>query len=293
MVAAVLAGIGDGCLLFLVASGLTLIFGVMRILNFSHGGYFMLGGYFCYTVINHVLSGSLGLPLFLGAVIVGGLVVGFIGVATERLIFRRIYQMPEIASLLGTFGLLLVMEGVAQVEWGVSPLSVPYPTLLSGSTIIAGVRVASYSLFLIGVGLAVAVLLWALLWRTSFGERARAVAEDRYMCELVGMNSARISTAIFVIGTVLAGIGGGLATPLIAVAPDIATAFIIQAFAIVIVGGLGSVAGSLIAAIGFGVADSLAITYYPTLSGVTFYLLMFVVLLLRPQGLVSRAHAAV
>lgn len=293
MATAVLSGIGDGCLLFLVASGLTLIFGVMRILNFSHGGYFMLGGYFTYAIVTRALSGSLGLPLFIGAVIVGGLVVGFIGVATERLIFRRIYQMPEIASLLGTFGLLLVMEGVAQVVWGVSPLSVPFPTLLSKSTAIAGVRVSTYSLFLIGVGVAVAVLLWALLWRTSFGERARAVAEDRYMCELVGMNSGRISTAVFVIGTVLAGIGGGLATPLIAVTPDIATAFIIQAFAIVIVGGLGSVAGSLIAAIGFGVADSLAITYYPTLSGVTFYLLMFVVLLLRPQGLVTRAHAAV
>lgn len=291
MATAILAGIGDGSLLFLVASGLTLIFGVMRILNFSHGGYFMLGGYFTYAIINHSASASLGLLLFIGAIVAGSLLVGVIGVVTERLIFRRIYKLPDIASLLGTFGLLLVMEGAAQVIWGVSPLSVPFPTPLAGSTFVAGIRASSYSMILIVVGIIVALALWVLLRKTTFGEHARAVAEDRYVCELVGMNTSRVSTIVFVIGTVLAGIGGGLATPLIAVTPDLATTFIIQAFAIVIVGGLGSVAGSLIAAIVFGIADSLAITYYPTLAGVTFYLLMFIVLLVRPQGLVPSAHA--
>jgi branched-subunit amino acid ABC-type transport system permease component len=156
---------------------------------------------------------------------------------------------------------------------------------------VLGVRVATYSIVLIGVGILVGVGLWYVLRRTAFGERARAVAEDRYMCELVGMNTAAVSTAVFAIGTVLAGLGGALATPLVALTPDVATAFIIDAFAIVIVGGLGSISGSLIAALVFGVVDSLAITYVPSLSGVSFFILMFIVLLVRPQGLVKNARA--
>jgi len=286
----VFAGIGDGFLLFLIASGLTLIFGVMRILNFSHGGYFMLGGYFVYQAVASGSPISLPLPLFVLAVVGGALAVGVVGIATERLIFRKIYRLSDIASLLGTFGLLLVIEGVAEIIWGVNPMSVPFPTALGRSIVVGGVRVGTYSIVLIAVGIVVAVGLWALLWRTAFGERARAVAEDRYVCELAGVNTALVSTSVFALGTVLAGLGGALATPLIALTPDVATAFIIEAFAIVIVGGLGSISGAMIAAIGFGVADSLAITYYPPLSGVIFFILMFVVLLVRPQGLVSNAR---
>ncbi|MEO7127237.1 MAG: branched-chain amino acid ABC transporter permease [Nakamurella sp.] len=290
MLGSIFAGVGDGFLLFLIASGLTLIFGVMRILNFSHGGYFMLGGYFVYQAVASGSPASLPLPLFVVAVLGGALLVGAVGIATERLIFRKIYQLSDIASLLGTFGLLLVIEGVAEVIWGVNPMSVPFPTLLGKSIVIGGVRVGTYSIVLVGVGIVVAVGLWVLLRKTPFGERARAVAEDRYVCELAGVNTALVSTAVFALGTVLAGLGGALATPLIALTPDVATAFIIEAFAIVIVGGLGSISGALIAAIGFGVADSLAITYYPPLSGVIFFILMFVVLLVRPQGLVNNAR---
>lgn len=290
MLGSIIAGVGDGFLLFLIASGLTLIFGVMRILNFSHGGYFMLGAYFVYQAVASGSPVSLPLPLFILAVVVGSLLVGAVGIVTERLIFRRIYRLSDIASLLGTFGLLLVIEGVGEVIWGVNPLSVPFPTLLGSSFVVAGVRVATYSVVLVGVGLVVAVALWLLLWKTTFGERARAVAEDRYMCELTGMNTALVSTAVFALGTILAGLGGALATPLIALTPDVATAFIIEAFAIVIVGGLGAISGALIAALGFGIADSLAITYYPPLSGVIFFILMFLVLLARPQGLVRNAR---
>ena len=301
MLGSVFAGIGDGFLLFLIASGLTLIFGVMRILNFSHGGYFMLGGYFVYQAVASGSPISLPLPLFVLAVVGGALAVGVVGIATERLIFRKIYRLSGIAVLLGPFGLrggngllggrlLLVIEGVAEIIWGVNPMSVPFPTALGRSIVVGGVRVGTYSIVLIAVGIVVAVGLWALLWRTAFGERARAVAEDRYVCELAGVNTALVSTSVFALGTVLAGLGGALATPLIALTPDVATAFIIEAFAIVIVGGLGSISGAMIAAIGFGVADSLAITYYPPLSGVIFFILMFVVLLVRPQGLVSNAR---
>ncbi len=290
MLASIIAGVGDGFLLFLIASGLTLIFGVMRILNFSHGAYFMLGAYFTYQAV--ASSGLVTLPLALFAVIVAGgsVLVGVVGMVTERLLFRRIYRLEPIASLLGTFGLLLVIEGAAEAIWGVSPMSVPFPTLVGKSVVVGGVRVATYSMVLVGIGILVAIGLWLLLWRTSFGERARAVAEDRYMCELTGMNTAVVSTAVFGIGTVLAGLGGALATPLLALTPEVATAFIIEAFAIVIVGGLGSISGALIAAIGFGIADSLAITYYPPLSGVIFFILMFVILLIRPQGLVRNAR---
>ncbi len=290
MLGSIVAGIGDGFLLFLVASGLTLIFGVMRILNFSHGGYFMLGAYFAYQLVASDSPGSLPLPIFVVGVIGGAVLVGVVGIVTERLIFRRIYQLSEIASLLGTFGLLLVLAGVATVIWGVNPLSVPFPTGLDSSIVVADVRISTYSIALVAIGIAVAVGLWALLWRTRFGEHARAVAEDRYVCELSGMNTSLVSTAVFAIGTILAGLGGALATPLVALTPEMATAFIIEAFAVVIVGGLGSISGSLIAALGFGIANSLAITYYPPLSGVIFFILMFLVLLVRPQGLVSNAR---
>lgn len=291
MVGSVLAGIADGFLLFLIASGLTLIFGVMRILNFSHGGYFMLGAYFTFQVVQSAGFSPLPLGYFILAVFIGSVGVGVVGIATERLLFRRIYELSDIASLLGTFGLLLLIEGIAEVIWGVNPMSVPFPTFVDKSVKVLGVRVATYSVVLIGVGILVGVGLWYLLRRTAFGERARAVAEDRYMCELVGMNTAAVSTAVFAIGTVLAGLGGALATPLVALTPEVATAFIIEAFAIVIVGGLGSISGSLIAALVFGVVDSLAITYVPSLSGVSFFILMFIVLLVRPQGLVKNARA--
>lgn len=291
MLGSIFAGIADGFLLFLIASGLTLIFGVMRILNFSHGGYFMLGAYFAYQVVTSAGFSPLPLGFFIVAVLIGSVGVGAVGIATERLLFRRIYELSDIASLLGTFGLLLLIEGIAEVIWGINPMSVPFPTLVDKSVKVVGVRVATYSIVLIGVGILVGIGLWYLLRRTAFGERARAVAEDRYMCELVGMNTAAVSTAVFAIGTMLAGLGGALATPLVALTPDVATAFIIEAFAVVIVGGLGSISGSLIAALVFGVVDSLAITYVPSLSGVSFFILMFIVLLVRPQGLVKNARA--
>lgn len=291
MLGPILAGLADGFLLFVIASGLTLIFGVMRVLNFSHGGYFMLGAYFAYQAVHSAGFSPLPLGFFIVAVLAGSIAVGVVGIATERLLFRRIYQLEDIASLLGTFGLLLLIQGIAEVIWGINPRSVPFPTLIGKSVKIFEVRVATYSIVLVAVGILVAIGLWYLLRRTSFGEKARAVAEDRYMCELVGMNTAGISTAVFAIGTALAGLGGALATPLVALTPDVATAFIIEAFAIVIVGGLGSISGSLIAALVFGVVDSLAITYLPQISGVSFFILMFVVLLVRPQGLVKNAKA--
>lgn len=291
MLGSIIAGIADGFLLFLIASGLTLIFGVMRILNFSHGAYFMLGAYFAYQTVHSAGFSPLPLTYFVIAVLIGSVAVGAVGIVTERLLFRRIYRLSDIASLLGTFGLLLLIEGIAEVIWGVNPMSVPFPTHIDKSVRMLGIRVATYSIVVVGVGIVIGFGLWYLLRRTAFGERARAVAEDRYMCELVGMNTASVSTAVFAIGTVLAGLGGALATPLVALTPDVATAFIIEAFAIVIVGGLGSISGSLIAALAFGIVNSLAITYVPSMSGVSFFILMFVVLLVRPQGLVKNARA--
>lgn len=253
----------------------------------------MFGAYVGYQIIEALGIQRPTLLLFLSVVLVAGAIVALIGMATERLIFRKIYNLPPLASLLGTFGLLLIIEGVAILIWGVNPASVPFPKGTGHAVQVFNAPVSIYTIVLSGIGAMVAIFLALLIRYTALGNKTRALAEDRFMAELVGINTRRLSVIVFLIGTFLAGLGGALATPMVALTPDVATAFIIEAFAVVIVGGLGSIAGSLVAALAFGIADSLAVTYYPPLSGIMFYLFMFIVLILRPQGIFGKVQANV
>ena len=284
----VAAGLGDGVLLFLVAGGLTLIFGVMGILNFAHGGYFMLGAFLGYTIAG---ARPLPAPVELGEVAAAALVVGAVGIVTERVVFRQLYKLSPMNSLLGTYSLLLIMEGAAQQIWGLNPLAQQQAPQLAGGFDVVGTRIPTYNLVLVAVGLLSVLFLQWLLWGTSFGRQARAVAEDRSMAALLGVNAVRVSMVVLFVGTFLAGLGGALAAPMFGVTPDLAATFIIQAFAVVVVGGLGSVWGSLWAALLLGLIDAFAVSFAPGLSQVALYVTMFLVLVLRPQGLLGRPDA--
>jgi len=280
------SGLADGVLLFLIASGLTLIFGVLRILNFAHGGFFVLGSYIVWQLLaGRAVSG----PLFLVAVVASGISVTAIGIVAERVLFRRLYSLPPVTSLLGTFALLLILQGLAQLVWGLGPRSVAAPTTFGGLIHVGGGDIPVYSIVLFAIGLVVAVGLRYLVSATSFGRTVRAVAEDRYATALLGVNSNAIFIPMFALGIFLAGIGGALAAPTLGLTPDLAVVFIIQAFAVVIIGGLGSVPGSLIAALFLGVLKSELVRYAPGLADFSIYLALIAVLVVRPQGLFGRA----
>ena len=282
----IVSGLGDGMLLFLIASGLSVIFGAMRFLNFAHGAFFAIGGYLTYNLLSEL---QLSPVLLIGGALVAGLGIALLAYASEIVVFRRLYKLPPIDSLLGTYALLLLLEGAILVVWGPNSLSVPYPEGLNSTVRIGSVDVPQYSLLLISVGAVVVVAMTFLLYKTSLGLEVRALAEDRTMTQLLGVNITGVSAKVMLIGGFLAGIGGALATPTIALTPDLATSFIIQAFAVVVVGGLGSFYGALIASIILGVTQSIVVTYIPSVSGIAFYATMFAILLFRPQGILGKS----
>ncbi|GIW06095.1 MAG: hypothetical protein KatS3mg060_0900 [Dehalococcoidia bacterium] len=275
-------GLAQGMLLFLAASGLSLVFGVMGILNFAHGAYFMFGAYLTYT-----LAGGQQLPAWqlIAVIVLAGLLTALIGMATEVLIFRRMYQLDEINTLLATYALLLVGSGLARQIWGVQPVSQPQSEAFFSTFAIAGVTVPIYDLVLLAAGLLFAVGLWWLLYRTDFGRTVRAVAYDRWMASALGIDVNRVFTLMFGVGIFLAGVGGGLYAPLVSANPDLAFTFIIQAFAVVIIGGIGNLPGTFGASVLVGLLGSFLIVYAPGLSAFSLYIIMVAVLLFRPGGL--------
>lgn len=281
------SGLTDGMLVFLVASGLTLVLGVMRVVNFSHGGFFMIGAYLGYEFLRgRSAPGWLFVLLIIGA----SAATAVVGLAAERVLFRRLYQLPEVTSLLGTYALLLILEGGAQLIWGQSPRTQPEPNGLVRVFTLGGAQIPRYDILVVVAGVVTAVGLQLLIKQTEFGRRLTAVAEDRFMASLLGINVNRIFAATFALGIFLAGLGGTLAGPTLSMVPDIAITYILQAFAVVIVGGFGSIGGSLIAALALGLLHSFLATDAPSLADFSLYLLMAVVLVIRPQGLLgSRA----
>jgi branched-chain amino acid transport system permease protein len=285
---AIIGGIAYGVPLFLVASGLTLVYGVLRVLNFAHGGLLMVGAYlFAWALGGRRVS----LWEFVGGVIAAGVVVGLLGILIERGMFSRLYGAGTEVSLLGSYGLLLFLTGVAPVIWGNAPLTQQLPSALSGRITVAGAPVTVFELVEVLLGVVVAAGLFLLLKRTRLGVQATAVAEDREMARALGIRAARVSAVIFMLGCFLAGLAGAVVAPTTSVSVDLASSFILSAFAAVIIGGLGSVEGALIAALGLGIIDSLCITYLPSVEPYSFYIVLGVTLILRPQGLRGRRQA--
>ena len=294
-----LNGLAGASSLFLVAAGLSLIFGVTRIVNFAHGSFFMLGVYIAYTLVEK-LGAGLG---FWPALALSALAVGAIGAAVEVLLLRRIYRAPELFQLLATFALVLVIKDAALWLWGAEDLLGPRAPGLQGSIDILGRRFPTYDLLLIVVGPAVLGALWLLLTRTRWGTLVRAATQDREMVGALGVNQAWLFTSVFALGAMLAGLGGALQLPREPASLNLDLLTIGDAFVVVVVGGMGSIPGAYVAAlliaeikalcVGIGNVQAFGIDFnFSKLTLVAEFLVMAVVLVWRPWGLLGKPQAA-
>ena len=281
-----LNGLASASSLFLVASGLSIIFGVTRIVNFAHGSFYMLGAYIAWSLVTRAGAGSfLG---FWGGVLAAALIVGVIGVLIEVVLLRRIYQAPELFQLLATFGIVLMVQDVALASWGPQDLLGPRAPGLGSFVHILGGRFPTYELFLIVLGPSMLGALWLLFNRTRWGTLVRAATLDREMVGALGVNQRLLFTSVFFLGSCLAGLGGALQLPREAVNLHMDLSIIAEAFVVVVVGGLGSVAGAFLAAVLIGVVHAFGILIFPKITLVLVFLIMAVVLIVRPYGLMGR-----
>ena len=282
LLAQLLNGLQYGLLLFLIASGLTLIFGVMGVINLAHGSMFMLGAYLAYLVTARWGSLWLAVP----AAAVAGLVLGS---ALERSLFRRFYQREHLDQVLLTFALILLFEECRSLLVGNDFYAVPVPALLDFSVpITAGFSYSAYRFAVIGICLLLAALLFLMIERTRLGAIIRAAAEKPEMVDVLGIDARRVHLTIFALGTALALVAGALAAPLYSVYPNMGDGFLIISFVVVVIGGLGSVSGAFWSALIIGLVDTLGAAYAPKVAGLAVYLLMAAVLLWRPSGLFGR-----
>jgi branched-chain amino acid transport system permease protein len=284
-----LNGLAAASSLFLVSAGLSLIFGVTRIVNFAHGSLYMLGLYGAYSLIEALGRTPLG---FWSAMILTALAVGLVGVAIELLVLRRIYRAPELFQLLATFAVVLVIKDVALFAWGPEDLVGPRAPGLTAAVEILGKRIPVYDLLLIAIGPVVLALIWLLLARTRWGALVRAATQDREMVGALGVDQAKLFTSVFFVGSVLAGLGGALQIPREPANLDLDLSVIADAFVVTVVGGLGSLGGAFLAAILIGVAKAFCIGLgVSKLTLVVEFVIMGVVLVLRPYGLLGKPPA--
>ncbi|HEY3066004.1 MAG TPA: ABC transporter permease [Methylomirabilota bacterium] len=280
-----LSGLAHAMVLFLIASGLSLIFGVTRIVNFAHGSFYMLAAYLTYSLATAL---PLGRGSFYVAVILAALAVAVLGIVVEVVLLRRVYRAPELYQLLLTFALVLVIADVVAFVWGTENKTGPAAPGLAGAVPIAGQLFPSYDLALIALGPIVAAALWWLFYRTRWGILIRAATQDREMVAALGVDQAVLFTSVFALGSFLTGLGGGLQVPRQALTTVMDTTVITEAFVVVVVGGMGSVAGAFLAAVLIGVIDAFGVLVLPRASLVLIFVVMAVVLIVRPWGLLGR-----
>ena len=288
-------GLQLGLLLFLLASGLTLIFGIMDFINLSHGSFYMIGAYFCGTVV--AKTGS-----FITGVIVGLVGVFVVGALVEWLIARKLYRQDHLDHVLVTFGLILIFDTLVHLLWGASGMAIPLPDVLNGQLSVGSLVLPTYRLLIIVAGLLVAAILFILVTKTRLGMLIRAGASNRTMVEALGVNIDRLFLVVFALGAAMAGLAGMLIAPITEASIGMGNDIIIVAFVVVIVGGIGSVKGAFYAALIIGLIDTLSRSYLdrlltlampsnyaetaaPALSAMLIYILMAAVLAFRPQGL--------
>ncbi len=295
LITQLLNGLQLGLLLFLLASGLTLIFGIMDFINLSHGSFYMIGAYFCGTVV--AWSGS-----FLAGVVFGLVGMFAIGALVEWLIARKLYRADHLDHVLVTFGLILIFDTLVHMIWGAAGMAIPLPDMLNGQIRLGEIVLPTYRLLIIVAGLAVAAILYFLVSRTRLGMLIRAGASNRTMVEALGVDINRLFLIVFALGTAMAGLAGMLIAPITEASIGMGNDIIIVAFVVVIIGGIGSVKGAFYAAMILGLIDTLSRSYLdvilqlampvtyaetaaPALSAMLIYILMAAVLAFRPQGL--------
>jgi branched-chain amino acid transport system permease protein len=275
--------------LFLIAAGLSLIFGVMRIVNLAHGSLYAVGAYVTAWLVGRGIA--MGVPLrWLFLVLpVGALAVALIGIIIEPLLLRPFYRRAEEYQLLVTFGLLLILEDLIRLVWGGTPLSAD--TLMDALPImhIGGLFYPAYNVVVIGIGLVAAVVLWAVIYHTRFGVMLRATSQDRRMASALGLNVGLVYVLAFSIGCFMAGLGGAIVVPTQAAVLGMGVDALVVAFVVVVIGGLGSLKGALIGALIVSFVRTAGIQFFPELELAVLYLIAALVLLVRPTGLFGSA----
>lgn len=279
----ILGALSLGMLLFLLASGLSMIFGLMRIINVAHGSFYMIGAYLAVEILRHVDSFVLAL---LGA----ALAIAFAGIVMQRYFIQRIINDP-LGQILLTFGFLLIFSDIALMAWRGAPVIIEKPEFLSGYIKLGDIRFPVYRLFVIGLGLVLAIALELFQERTRIGAMIRAGADDIEMVNCMGINVSRLFVAVFALGAFLAAAGGVLGGVFLGVFPGIDLEIGILAFVVVVVGGLGSVRGTLYASLLVGAIDNLSKALLPEISLFAIFLLMVAVLTFKPEGLFGRRLA--
>jgi len=280
-----LGGLTTAMFLFLIASGLSLVFGVMRVLNFAHGSFYMIGAYLAWQVVKWLQP----LPeRFWPAALAAALVVALLGAVVERLFLRYLYDKEELYQLLLTYALVLILGDAAKFLWGTQQLSVSRPPVLAGGIEFFGAIIPDYNLFIMVSGPVIAVLVWLMLTRTTMGRMIRAAALDREMLGALGANVGWLYTGMFALASFLAGLSGALVTPIQSIVPGMDVEIIVQAFIVVVIGGLGSFWGTFLGSVIYGQVLSFGILIFPGFSLFSVFALMAVILILRPWGLLGR-----
>lgn len=292
----ILNGLQLGIMLFLMSAGLTLIFGIMRIINLAHGSFYMIGAYVAATVASYTGSFLLGLLAALPA-------AALVGMLVEVIVFRKLYDRDHLDQVLATFGLILFFNELTRIIWGRQPLFMDVPSWLSGTVeLIPGAPYPAYRLAIIVVGIVVAICLYLLFTRTRLGMQIRAGAANREMIAALGVNIKLLNTLVFGLGTLLAGLAGVMAGPILAVEAGMGESILIMTFVVIVIGGIGSIRGAMIAALLVGLVDTLGRFLLPellrlflpaatadgagiSLASMSVYILMAAILIWRPRGL--------
>jgi branched-chain amino acid transport system permease protein len=275
--------------LFLIAAGLSLIFGVMRIVNLAHGSLFAIGAYIGAWLVGRMIGFGVPAIWLLLAIPVAALAVALIGVVIEPLLLRPFYRRAEEYQLLVTFGLLLILEDLMRFVWGGLPLTAD--TVMDAMPVvhIGGLVYPGYNILVIGIGIAAAVALWLLIYETKFGVLLRATSQDRRMASALGLNVGRVYIAAFAIGCFMAGLGGAIVVPSHAAVLGMGIEALVLAFVVVVVGGLGSLKGALVGALIVSFVRTAGIQFFPEIELAVLYLIAAVVLIARPTGLFGTA----
>ncbi len=273
-----LHGLAYAGLLFLVSSGLTLVFGMMNVLNFAHATFYMLGAYFSYSILRITDS-------FILSIIICPLLLALIGMLVERFLLRRVHVFGHVHELLLTFGLAYIITESVKLIWGNYPLAVNVGGILGDQVQLLGITYPVYRIFIFFCGLIVAVLLSLIIYKTRVGIIVRAAVNDSEMVNALGINVPFVFMGVFAVGAALSGFAGVIAGPLLSTYPGMAGEILIDAFVVIVVGGFGSLGGAMAASVIIGELQSFGVLLIPKLSLALIYLLMAVVLIVRPSGL--------
>jgi branched-chain amino acid transport system permease protein len=277
-----LVGLINGSFYAMLSLGLAVIFGLLRIINFAHGALYMLGAFIGYLLLVHLGIG------YWPALVLVPLIVGLFGMAVERVALSRLYRLDPLYGLLFTFGLALVIEGVFRYYYGVSGNPYAVPTLLAGGTNLGFMFLPNYRGWVVVASLIVCIGTWLLIEKTRLGSYLRAATENPELVQAFGVNVPLLLTLTYGLGAALAGLAGILAAPVYQVSPLMGSDLIIVVFAVVVVGGMGSILGAIVTGYMLGLAEGLTKVFYPEASNLVVFVIMVVVLLLRPAGLFGR-----